>query len=201
MIIIEGIIGSGKSTLTDHLAEKYGLKAFYEPVESNPILEKYYKDPKRYGFEMQLWLLSHRLDLHNKAVKYEWDMRRQTVFDRSIYGDIVFGKTNYLDGNMTTQQYDMYMKLRDQMLSYCLTPQLCIYLNVDIDRAISNIKMRGRECEKEMPREYLEKLSVNNREMLLDLRNRGCNVVEIDYNEFDRVKIYEEISKFTDGNK
>lgn len=38
LITLSGIIGSGKSSLTEILSKELGTKAYYEPVEDNPVL-------------------------------------------------------------------------------------------------------------------------------------------------------------------
>ena len=42
MITLAGIIGSGKSTMTEILSRELGSKAFFEPVEDNPVLPLFY---------------------------------------------------------------------------------------------------------------------------------------------------------------
>lgn len=46
MIILAGMIGVGKTTYTSLLAKELGTTAFFEPVDNNPILDKYYEDPE-----------------------------------------------------------------------------------------------------------------------------------------------------------
>ena len=43
MITLAGIIGSGKSSLTQILAQELGSEPFFEPVEDNPVLPLFYK--------------------------------------------------------------------------------------------------------------------------------------------------------------
>ena len=57
MIILAGMIGVGKTTYTTRLAQALGTEAFFEPVDDNPILDKYYEDPDRYGFVLQIYFL------------------------------------------------------------------------------------------------------------------------------------------------
>ena len=61
-----GLIGAGKSTLTNMLREKHGYTTFMEPTSEsegasdNPFLEDYYKNPRRWAFTMQAFLLFER---------------------------------------------------------------------------------------------------------------------------------------------
>ena len=60
MIILAGMIGVGKTTYTAQLAKELGTEAFFEPVEDNPILDKYYENPEKYGFALQIYFLNKR---------------------------------------------------------------------------------------------------------------------------------------------
>ena len=128
MIVIEGLIGVGKSTLTDDLGKTLGFKVFKEPVEDNPYLEEYYKDPKRYALEMQFWLMSRRFQMHQEAIEFIWRTGKGVIMDRSIYGDAIFAKQNVTDGNINKIGYDNYMKMRDVMFRFLMVPQLTLFL-------------------------------------------------------------------------
>ncbi|MCL4455459.1 MAG: deoxynucleoside kinase, partial [Deinococcus sp.] len=43
-IAIAGNIGSGKSSLTGLLSERYQLRPVYEAVDENPYLQDFYQD-------------------------------------------------------------------------------------------------------------------------------------------------------------
>ena len=54
VVIVEGNIGAGKSTLCRQLAEKMNYTIFLEPTVGNPYLEKYYvSDPAPAGWPFQ----------------------------------------------------------------------------------------------------------------------------------------------------
>ena len=53
-ISISGLIGAGKTTLANKLAEKMGLPCFNEPVIDNEYLTDFYRDPARYSFPLQV---------------------------------------------------------------------------------------------------------------------------------------------------
>ena len=61
VIITAGMIGVGKTTLTGKIAEHLHTKAFFEPVGENPVLPLYYKNPKQYGFLLQIYFLNKHL--------------------------------------------------------------------------------------------------------------------------------------------
>lgn len=147
MIVLAGVIGAGKSSLTSILAEHLGSQAFYEGVEENPILPLYYQDMKRYTFLLNVYLLNTRLSQINKAVQIP-----NSVIDRSIYEDKLFFKMNTDAGTADKTEYDIYYSLVDNMLedipnTPSKKPELLIYISVPYDVMLKRIKKRGREYE------------------------------------------------------
>lgn len=184
MIIIEGNIGAGKSTLTTQLSEALGAKPFYEPVKTNPYLEKYYEDPKKYALPMQFYLMSNRFGLHQEGIEHIWKTGQSCIYDRSIYGDYIFAKRNWLDGNMSQLDFENYNKMRDVMLRSLMTPHVTLYLDSKPETCLRNINMRSRGCESGIPLEYLQGLDDLYRELIFELKQKGSQIVEIDWNEF-----------------
>ena len=147
MIVLSGVIGAGKSSLTSILAEHLGSQAFYEGVEENPILPLYYQNMKRYTFLLNVYLLNTRLSQINKAVQIP-----NSVIDRSIYEDKLFFKMNTDAGTADKTEYDIYSSLVDNMLedipnTPSKKPELLIYISVPYDVMLKRIKKRGREYE------------------------------------------------------
>jgi deoxyadenosine/deoxycytidine kinase len=202
MIIFEGIIGSGKSRASRSLFVDYsesptlGIEEDYnavythgnyalfpEPVGSNPYLEDFYKDPGRWALEMQFYLLTRRFQMHENAIRMEWDKRMTTIFDRSIYGDRAFAYLLWQDGLISGRGYANYEKHFNCMARFLLVPQDVFYLDVSIPTALARIAKRGRECEKGIPSDYLEKLDKAYKKIVLpDLGRRGARVQVIDWN-------------------
>ncbi len=163
LITLAGIIGSGKSSLTEILSEELGTKAFYEPVEDNPVLPLFYKGneiaaKKRaegdaeatnpYAYLLQTFFLNRRFAMIKKAMQDD-----NNVLDRSIYEDAIFMKMNTDMGNATEVEYDIYKKLLDNMLeelpyaAHKKSPDLMVMIDVSYDTMIKRIQKRGREYE------------------------------------------------------
>lgn len=159
IIICAGVIGSGKSSLTEILHKELGTKAFYEPVKDNPVLPLFYKGNKMvengtwkhnpYAFLLQIYFLNNRFHMIKEAMK-----DNNNILDRSIYEDKIFMKMNVDEGHATKEEWDIYRKLLDNMMEeyphFSLAkkaPDLLVYIDVNYDTMLKRIKMRGRKFE------------------------------------------------------
>ena len=155
-IAIAGNIGVGKSTLTGLLSSRFGWKPYYEVVDTNPYLTDFYGNMKDWAFHLQVFFLSKRFQHHKQMIQ-----EPETVIqDRSIYEDAeVFSKNLYYEGKFNERDFRNYLALFECMTSYLKVPDLLIYLRASVDTLQHRVRGRGRNCEKEIPREYLERLN------------------------------------------
>lgn len=155
-IAIAGNIGSGKSTLTEMLANHYGWTAQMEAVTKNPYMDDYYKDLKRWSFPMEVFFLKERF----RDVLAIAKSKTTIVQDRSIFeGVYVFTANNYEQGNLTDRDFETYMELFEIMMTQVPVPDLMIYLRASVPHLVHNIQKRGRDYEQQIPIEYLEGLN------------------------------------------
>ncbi len=182
-ISVAGNIGSGKSSLTQMIAKEFGWKPYYESVQNNPYLPDFYRDMKRWSFQLQVYFLSHRFNTHKKIVA----SKRSVIQDRSIYEDVeIFAKNLYLMGRMEKRDYSNYRNLFYEMVSYLQAPDLVVYLKADMTTLLKQIKQRGRNFEKSIEREYLARL---NRSYATWIKNYKLGkVLVIESDELDFVK-------------
>lgn len=155
---IAGNIGSGKTTLTRMLSEHYGWTPKYEAVTYNPYLEDYYKDIKRWSFNLEVYFLQQRFkDVLEIASSDDVIIQDRTIFE----GVYIFVANNKAMGNLSDRDYETYMYLFKLMMSLVKAPDLLIYLRSSVPHLVSQIQKRGREYEKSIELDYLEGL--NNR--------------------------------------
>ena len=155
---IAGNIGSGKTTLTRMLSEHYGWTPKYEAVTYNPYLEDYYKDIKRWSFNLEVYFLQQRFkDVLEIASSDDVIIQDRTIFE----GVYIFVANNMAMGNLSDRDYETYMDLFKLMMSLVKAPDLLIYLRSSVPHLVSQIQKRGREYEKSIELDYLEGL--NNR--------------------------------------
>lgn len=183
---IEANIGVGKSSLAEILSNKMGTQWFPEPVDDNPYLTKYYDDMNMYGFIMQMYLLGTRYRNMKRAM-----LSKNSIEDRTLEGDKIFAKVNYLQGTMNKDQLDVYNNLSEVMLEEIegmprKAYDLIIFLDTDIDDMINKIKLRGREYElsddlityyKMLLEQYAQWAKEYNRGPMLKIDVRGMDFV------------------------
>lgn len=158
VIIIEGNISAGKSTLARELGNELGYKVFYEPTVTNPYLDKFYANPAKFALPMQLWFLRQRFDTYCAALEYA-SQHGGVILDRSLFSDIVFALKNRQDGNINEEGFDEYLALRAQFLQGVQAPHAVVYLDVSPQLCHDRVhNLRKRDCEAGIPLEYLEGL-------------------------------------------
>lgn len=162
-VCVLGTIGSGKTTLTEALQkvlkERFGAcEGLYEPVGENPWLELFYKDKKKYAFEMQVYMLNRRLEQQRRAQANAL-CGVHSVQDSSLFGDSCFVEMLHRDGDLTDMQVDLYSSLFVNMSTDVMYPTLVVYLNCPASVAKRRIERRGRECEKSIELKYLDDLN------------------------------------------
>lgn len=161
LIYVEGIIGAGKTKYTEEISKRLNYRVIREPVEDNPYLELFYSDPKRYAYEMQIYLLHRRIGLQLLAAaeaEFSPDFAG-AVLDRSLFGDRVFEELHYEAGNITEVQHHAYLTAVRNMKLQIFPPTTLVFLDVEPVVAMERVKERARGCETGIEMDYLERLT------------------------------------------
>ena len=152
-IAIEGVIGAGKTTLAQMLAERLGGRLLLERFEENPFLPKFYEDPEHYAFQTQIFFLLSRY-------KQQQDLFQADLFHDFVITDYIFDKDKifaYL--TLADEELRLYETLLAAIEKNIPTPDLVIYLQCSVDRLMSNIRSRARKIEENMSDEYIRDLN------------------------------------------
>ncbi|QXD14511.1 deoxynucleoside kinase [Rhodocaloribacter litoris] len=182
-VAIAGNIGAGKSTLTKVLSDYFKWEAFYERVDDNPYLADFYRDMRRWSFNLQVFFLSSRFN-HQRQIEAA---PHSVVQDRSIYEDAeIFARNLYEMGLMTKRDFDNYTELFKIMTSYLRPPDLLVYLRASVPTLVRHIQARGREFETSIRIDYLERLN-EHYENWIERYDAGPRMI-IDVDELDFVK-------------
>lgn len=147
VIVLAGMIGAGKSTYTEMISSQLGTQAFYESVDYNPILDKFYDNPKKWAFSLQIYFLNARFRSIKGALRAD-----HNVLDRSIYEDALFTYVNHLQGNISVEELAIYNDLLENMMEELegvpkKSPDLLVFLDGPFEMILNRIQERGRDFE------------------------------------------------------
>ena len=152
-LTIEGNIGSGKTSLAKKIASDFNGKLILEKFADNPFLPKFYKDAKPNAFPLELFFMAERFN-QLSGEKSEIDLFSEfTVSDYSFFKSKLFAQNN-----LEQDELNLFNRLYNIMFSTVKKPDLLIYLHADIERLQENIKIRGREYEKNINNNYLKEI-------------------------------------------
>lgn len=152
-IAVEGVIGAGKTSLAKKVKEKLNAQLIMEQFETNPFLENFYMDRKRYAFQTQMFFLVNRF-------KQQQELNQENLFTEHLVCDYLFEKDRifaYL--NLSGEELNLYESLFPLLARTLRKPDLVVYLQSSVDRLMFNIKKRGRRIERNITRSYIEELS------------------------------------------
>jgi deoxyadenosine/deoxycytidine kinase len=205
VLTIAGTVGVGKSTMTKALAEALGFRTSFEKVDTNPYLDQFYADFKRWSFHLQIYFLAERFKEQKKIFEYGGGF----VQDRSIYEDTgIFAKMHFEKGTMSPVDYETYTSLFQAMVMtpYFPHPDLLIYLEGSFDDILDRIRERGRPMEQQTPIEYWKEMHERYENWINSFN--ACPVLRLNINEYDIIQdkssiepIVEKVSRFLEHSE
>jgi deoxyguanosine kinase len=152
-IVVEGVIGVGKTSLVNILAERSGGRKVLEVVEENPFLSSFYADKEKYAFQTQLFFLLSRF-------RQQQDLFQQDLFRSLTVSDYLFAKDRiFATLNLSEDELALYERVFEALGPRVAKPDLVIYLQARLDVLQSRIKKRGRDFERRIDAGYLERLT------------------------------------------
>lgn len=152
-IAIEGTIGAGKTSLASMLSQELNTRLILEQFEDNDFLPKFYKDPSKYAFPLELSFLAARFQQLRDELSVNDLFRPHIISDYFINKSLIFSRKTLAD-----DEYALYSRLFNIINLSLPRPDLLVYLYVSVQRLKSNIILRGRPYEQDIEHEYLEKI-------------------------------------------
>lgn len=184
-IVIEGPIGVGKTSLAELLAEQLKARKHLEMAENNPFLHDFYRDRRRYAFQVQLYFLLHRYRQQQELLQF--DLFKQTVISDYLFAkDKIFAYIN-LDEN----ELALYEKIHPLLEMRVPLPDLVIYLQASTEVLLHRIDLRGRPYERNIDPLYLDE--VNQAYNHFFFHYTANPLLVINTNEIDFVKRKEDL--------
>lgn len=152
-IVIEGPIGSGKTTLARKLSDKFSVDLLMENAEANPFLPKFYQDAPRYALPTQLFFLFQRAGQIR-------DLAQRDMFAKAIVADFFLEKDPlFARMNLNDEEFSLYRQMYQQFQLQAPAPDLVIYLQTPVDALMERVSQRNVHYEQGIPREYLARLA------------------------------------------
>lgn len=152
-VVIEGNIGAGKTTLASRIADQFNAHLILEKFADNPFLPKFYNDPGKYSFPLELSFLASRY----KQLKEE--LVPQDLFKSFSVADYYFMKSLvFASSTLTGDEYSLYRQIFYIIYGSLPKPDIYVYLHLNPERLMENIKRRGRNYEKSITKDYLQKI-------------------------------------------
>ncbi len=153
-IIVEGVIGVGKTTLVELLSRDFKAKTYLEIVEENPFLVKgFYEDIKAHAFNTEIFFLLSRFRQQRELAD---DLLRS---NQLIISDYIFPKNRIFAGiTLDKEEFELFDSVFRPLNKKTSIPDLVIYLKADVDSLMKRIRLRDRSFERQMDPGYIEKL-------------------------------------------
>lgn len=160
------------------MAEDLGAKLILEQFADNPFLPKFYEDPEKHAFPLELSFLAERYHQLKK------ELTTHDIFNPTVISDYYFVKSMiFAKSNLKEDEFALYTKLFHIINDSLPKPDLLVYLYHNIDRLQANIKKRGRDYEQNITDEYLIKIQTSYFDFLKQLPEQ--RIVIIDVNNVD----------------
>jgi deoxyguanosine kinase len=151
-VVIEGVIGAGKTSLARRLAAAIEAEPVLEQAEANPFLERFYKDPRAAAFPAQLHFLFQR-------ARQLQALRQQDLFAPLRVADYLLDKDRlFARVTLDDEEYALYQQVYERMAFEAPQPDLVVFLQAPVDVLLERIAKRGIRYEQAIRRDYLERL-------------------------------------------
>jgi deoxyguanosine kinase len=152
-IAIEGNIGAGKTCLSTMIAEQFNGKLILEQFEDNSFLPKFYKEPDKYAFPLEMSFLAERYQ------QLKDQLTKQDLFKSFTISDYLFNKSLiFARNNLQSDEFALFSQMFTIIDEFLPKPDLLVYLYLDISNLQNNIRKRGRSYEQEIQDTYLESI-------------------------------------------
>jgi len=195
-IAIEGNIGAGKTSLATMISEQFNGKLILEQFEDNSFLPKFYKEPDKYAFPLEMSFLAERYQQLKDQLTKQDLFKTFTISDYLFIKSLIFAKNN-----LQADEFALFSTMFTIIDEFLPKPDLLVYLYLNVSMLQRNIRNRGRSYEQEIQDTYLEDIQNGYFEYIRKMNN--MRVLIIDTNNIDFVENagdYESILSLIDND-
>jgi deoxyadenosine/deoxycytidine kinase len=179
-VVIEGNIGAGKTTLAMKIADQFNAHLILEHFADNPFLPKFYANPEKYAFPLELSFLAARYRQLNEELAPGNLFSTFTIADYYFMKSLVFASST-----LESEEFSLYRQIFYIMYGSLPKPDIYVYLHLNPDKLLENIRKRGRSYENSITSDYLQK--IQNNYFNFFRQNPENRYLVIDMNEIDFV--------------
>jgi deoxyadenosine/deoxycytidine kinase len=177
LVAIEGVIGVGKTTLVQELANRLNGRVVLEEFEENPFLPDFYKDREAFAFSTQIFFLMSRF-------RQQEILAQGDLFQTRTFSDYLFDKDRvFALLTLENHELDLYERLFHVLRVQVPQPDLVIYLRAEHDLVMRRIEERGRPYEAEMDPEYIRAVAGAYQRFFASFHD--CPVITVDTSDLD----------------
>lgn len=198
-LAIEGVIGVGKTSFCNLVADTWNGRLVLEAPEENPFLSKFYEDRKMYAFQTQAWFLLSRYKQLSEMVA------QQDLFHSLTIGDYIFAKDRiFASVNLSDDELTLYNRIIGALETQVPKADVVVYLQASTEVLLRRIEKRGRPCESNIDPEYIKQLNDAYNHFFFHYSDSPLLVVNTDDIDFvnepdDQTEIMEQIVKVKPG--
>lgn len=178
-IAIEGNIGAGKTSLATQISREFNAKLILERFADNPFLPKFYKEPQRYAFTLEMSFLADRYQQISDDLSQLDLFKDFIVSDYDVFKSLIFSKIT-----LPEDEFRLYRKLFYQVCKDIAKPDLYVYLYQNTERLQKNIKKRGRNYEQDIEDDYLDKINSGYLDFLKNHPEFNVKIIDISKRDF-----------------
>jgi len=177
-VAIEGPIGVGKSSLSKMLGERFGVEPVFEAVDENPFLKSFYSDRAGFAFQTQMFFLVSRYKQLSALAQVD-------LFSRTILCDYVMERDMLFAGiNLDENEFRLYLDIYNQLVKQVPAPDLVVFLQADTSTLMKRIKQRGRDIERSVGYDYIDRVNRTFNEFFFNYRKTPLLIINTNNIDF-----------------
>jgi len=174
-VAIEGNIGAGKTSLAKIFSNRFNTNLVLEVFAENTFLPQFYENPERFAFPLEMSFLAERY----QQLKFAQEEAKDT--GKILISDYIFEKSLlFAQINLSKHELSLFERFNAMIKDTLVRPDLVIFLNKSTNQLLSNIEKRGRDYEKSIPADYLEKVTKQYSNYLNSLNDERILIIDSD---------------------